>query len=398
VQRLHNLYDHKRSARPATPDFTRRGFSQQPRRRREHELRGRIVTLSEAFDEQGYTLAEKAELLHMSTRTLRQWHYDFRAELTTLTQPLPLLLGRPVLRASVPQRNAVIDLLNELGPATGLPTLRACFPGMLRAELHDLLRRYRRVWRRRYHEAMHILNWQVPGSVWAMDFTEPPAAIDGLFPYVLAVRDLASGRQLLWLPVRAANGQETRFALASLFALHGAPLILKSDNGSPFDAALTLALLYCAGVIPLFSPPYYPRYNGAAEAGIGSLKTRTEHHAARHDRPAQWTCDDVAFAQDEANATARPKGPTGPSPDQSWAARPTITADQRALFHQAVNQHRDQVRLQQGLPLEGPRTCQEERATDRLAIQRALVEHAYLLFSRRRIPLPFRRKKVTELT
>jgi len=35
---------------------------------------------------------------------------------------------------------------------------------------------------------------------------------------------------------------------------------------------------------------------------------------------------------------------------------------------------------------------------DRLAIQRALVEHAYLLFSRRRIPLPFIRKKVTEIT
>jgi hypothetical protein len=83
---------------------------------------------------------------------------------------------------------------------------------------------------------MHILHWQVPGSVWAMDFTEAPAAIDGLFPYVLAVRDLASGRQLLWLPIRAGNGQETRWALASLFALHGAPLILKSDNGSPFDA------------------------------------------------------------------------------------------------------------------------------------------------------------------
>jgi transposase InsO family protein len=393
VQRLQNLCDRER---PPTADFTRRGFRQQPRRRREHELRGRMVTLSEALDEQGFTLVEKAELLHMSARTLRQWHYDCRAEQTTLTQPL--LLGRRVVRASVAQRHAVIELLNELGPATGLPTLRACFPGMLRAELDDLLRRYRRVWRRRYHEAMPILHWQVPGSVWAMDFTEAPAAIDGLFPYLLAVRDLASGRQLLWLPVRAATGEETRWALASLFALHGAPLILKSDNGSPFDAEATRALLDSAAVIPLFSPPYYPKYNGATEAGIGSLKTRTEHHAARHDRPAQWTCADVAYAQAEANATARPKGPTGPTPDESWATRRTLTADERALFQQAVNQHRDAVRLQQGLPPEGPRTCQEERAMDRLAIPRALVEHAYLLFSRRRIPLPFNRKKVTEIT
>ena len=206
VQRLQNLCDRER---PATADFTRRGFSQQPRRRLDHDLRNRIVTLSDAFDEQGYTLAEKADLLRMSARTLRQWHYDLRAAQTLLAQPLPLLLGRPVLRASVPQRNAVIELLNELGPATGLPTLRVCFPHMLRAELEDLLRRYRRVWRRRYHEAMHILHWQVPGSVWAMDFTEVPAAIDGLFPYVLAVRDLASGSQRSWQPLARSRTART---------------------------------------------------------------------------------------------------------------------------------------------------------------------------------------------
>jgi transposase InsO family protein len=268
---------------------------------------------------------------------------------------------------------------------------------MLRAELQDLLRRYRRVWRCRYHQAMHILSWPAPGRVWAMDFTEAPAAIDDLFPSVLAVRDLASGRQLLWLPVPAADGYQTRLALASLFVLHGAPLVLKSDNGSPFDAEATLALVHRAGVIPLFSPPSYPQHNGAIEAGIGSLTTRTEHHAARHDRPGHWTCDDLAAAQAEANATARPQGPTGPTPDQSWAARPTMTAEERIRFHEAVNRQRHEVRLQQGKP-DRPLGHQEERALDRLAIQRALVEHGYLLFSRRRIPLPFRRKKVTEIT
>jgi putative transposase len=396
VQRIHNLCRQS----PSLPAFTsstahafnRRGFRQQERRRLEHELRGRIVNFSESLNHQGYTLVQQADLLQLSARTLRQWHYDFQV------QPIaPLLLGRRVLRAPVQRRNAVIDLLNELGPATGVPTLRACFPDMLRAELEDLLRRYRRVWRRRYHEAMHILSWQVPGRAWAMDFTKAHSAIDGLYPYLLAVRDLASGRQLLWLPVVAADGYETRLALASLFALHGAPLVLKSDNGSPFDAEPTLALVEGAGVIPLFSPPYYPEYNGAIEAGIGSLTTRTEHHAARHDRPGHWTCDDVAAAQAEANATARPHGPTGPTPDQSWAARPTITADERTCFQDAVQRHRHEVRLQQGKPIYGPLGHQEERAMDRLAIQRALVEHGYLLFSRRRIPLPFRRKKVTEI-
>ena len=66
-------------------------------------------------------------------------------------------------------------------------------------------------------------------------------------------------------------------ALLSLFALHGAPLVLKTANGSPFGDSAARRYLHGCGVIPLFSPPHTPRYNGSVEAGIGSLKTRTEH-------------------------------------------------------------------------------------------------------------------------
>jgi transposase InsO family protein len=257
-------------------------------------------------------------------------------------------LGRPTCRSSPGRRNGVIAWLDELGPAIGVPTLQAGFPWMARAELADLLRRYRRLWRRRHHQALHVLHWQAPGSVWAMDFAEAPAAIDGLYDYLLAVRDLASGRQLLWLPLRNANADETSAALASLFALHGAPLVLKTDNGSPFCADATLALLHHAEVIPLFSPPYTPRYNGAIEAGIGSLKTRTEQQASRQGRPGQWTWDDVAAARLEANATARPRGPHGPTPDDAWAARRPLRAAERTLFHALVNRLRQVVRLEEG--------------------------------------------------
>jgi transposase InsO family protein len=387
MRRLHDLCDPQRD-RPRPP--SRRGFGQQPQRRREQALRSRIVTLSLGLEEMGYPLAERAQRLRLSARTLRQWEYDGR-----WPRLQPLLLGRPVQRAPVAQRNAVIELLNTFGPATGLPTLRDCFPDLLPAELQDLLRRYRRVWRRRHHQAMRILHWQIPGAVWAIDFTEAPAPIDGLYPYLLAVRDLASGCQLLWQPLREPNAQATLDALSMLFACQGAPLVLKSDNGSTFTAEVTRALLHRAGVVMLFSPPYWPRYNGGAEAGIGSLKTRTAYHAARHDRPVQWTCDDVAAAQAEANATARPQGPTGPSPEQCWASRRPLTATERTLFQEAVNRHRANVRIQQPSPFEGVWSDQEERAMDRQAIQRALVEHHYLLFSRRCIPLPFRRNKVT---
>jgi transposase InsO family protein len=215
---------------------------------------------------------------------------------------------------------------------------------------------------------------------------------------MLAVRDLASGRQLLWLPVEDPVAGEVAGALASLFAMHGAPLVLKSDNGSPFCAGSTRALLDAFGVIALFSPPRTPRYNGAAEAGIGSLKTRTETHAVRQGRPGWWTWDDVAAAQAEANATARPQGPSGPTPDESWNARRPVLPAERRLFQDSVDRLRTQERTDNPLTPEGPLSPSQEAIVERRAVRRALEERGYLLHSRRRLPLPIRRRKAARIT
>src|SRR5262249_3061484 len=209
----------------------------------------------------GWACHEVANRLRLSPRTLRQWHVDLRQQRLRL-QPL----GRPTCRSSVGQRNDVIALIDELGPRIGVPTLRDCFPRMARAELEDLLKRYRRLWRKRHQQALHVLHWQVPGTLWAMDYTEAPAPLDGLYRYVLAIRDPPSGQQLLAHPVAIATADEALLALQSLLALHGPPLVLKTDNGSPFCAGPTLDFLHQTRVIPLFSPPRTPRYNGAIEA------------------------------------------------------------------------------------------------------------------------------------
>jgi transposase InsO family protein len=153
-----------------------------------------------------------------------------------------------------------------------VPALRACFPALGRAELADLLRRYRRVWRARHRVPLRVLRWSAPVRVWAVDFTGPLPGVEGGRRYVLAVRDLASGRQLLWRPAEAATGDVARGALAGEQARHGAPLVLKSDNGPPFTAAAVREELAGHGVVGLYSPPHWPRYNGAIEAGIGSLR------------------------------------------------------------------------------------------------------------------------------
>ena len=185
--------------------------------------------------------------------------------------------------------------------------------------------------------------------------------------------------------------------LACLFAIHGAPLVLKSDNGPAFIAEQTRTFLESQNVFCLFSPPHTPRYNGAIEAGIGSLKSRTERHAQRHGHPGYWTADDIAFAQAEANATARPQGPRGPNPDDLWAQRSPITLPQRLAFTATVERHRADIQAREGKPKDGPRTDAKERLMDRDAIRRALGEHDLLLFSRRRLPLPINKAKSAEI-
>lgn len=278
-------------------------------------------------------------------------------------------------------------MIDELGPATGLPTLRDCFPSMARAELEDLLRRYRRVWQLRHHHAPRVLRWLTPGAVWAMDYSEAPALIDGLHPYLLSVRDLASGMQLLWLPVERPDADHAIRALRSLFANHGAPLVLKTDNGSPFGADQTQNFLTQSEVKSLFSPPRVPRYNGAAEAGIGSLKTRTERHAERAGHPGLWTLEDVDYALDEANATARPRGDDGPTPEELWLVRHALSRRDREGFMATVTAIIEEIGRRDGLTSVTDLTTAQKRAVDREALRRALVEHGHLLFRRRRLPL-----------
>jgi hypothetical protein len=205
------------------------------------------------------------------------------------------------------------------------------------------------------------------------------------------VLDLASHQQLLWLPVLDLTAATTIEALGMLFVRHGAPLVLKADNGSAFIAEATRDFLSPVGVNLLFSPPHTPRYNGSIEAGIGSLKTRTERHATRAGRPGYWTCDDVAAAESEANANARPQGETGPTPNELWDRRRRITALERGLFQSAVQRQRDQLGPKEDL------SSKEERRMQREAIRRALAEHGILLYSRGRIPLPITNQKAANI-
>jgi transposase InsO family protein len=373
--------------------------AQQPRRRLEQDARRSAVDFYQQTVQGGGTLKTAAEQLWLCPRTLRQWDYDYRSWPVAAAS-----LGRPPVQAETAQRAALLVWLEREGPQVGVPRLRREFPLLARAELADLLHSYRCQWRQEQHRSVRVLHWQVPGRVWAIDFAEPSLLkatcslppIDQRYPYLLAVRDLASGYQLAWLPVEQADAACTQALLARLFAQHGAPLILKSDNGPPFRAEDTKAFVEDAGVFCLFSPPACPGYNGSIEAAIGSLKRRTQQQAERRHHPGMWTSADVEAARTQANA-GHPPRLNGRTPAAVWEARSAISAVERLRFAFTTECQRERARKELGLDVEACLNHWDEGKVDRKAIERALVEHDYLLFTGRRIPLTVRPGKVTSM-
>jgi transposase InsO family protein len=386
VERMETLG--QRRVAPAA--WLRRVALRQHERRREEQLtRGRVAAVGQRIVTDGWLWRDVSHWLHVPPRTLRAWRRPHEESIR--------LLGRPPLRSPRERRNEVIHLLDEVGPHLGIPALREHFPDLARAELTDLLRRYRVVWRERHRQPLRTLHWTTPGRVWAIDFAETPLPIEGNISYLLAVRDLASGMQLLWQPLTAATAEAAAEGLARLFVAHGPPLVLKCDNGSPFISGVVADLLAGHGVAPLFSPPMTPRYNGAIEAGIGSLKERTHAAAARAGHPDNWTWDDLATAQYEANFSSRPCGPDGPCPELIWQARTPIEEPERSLFQSRMQEMLIEAKCREAACESVTSEVWSERAMARLAIRRTLERCGYLTYRRRRIPPSIYRSKVANI-
>ena len=371
------------------PTGRRRGCRwQRDRREAERDVRKHVVSYCRWARRHGMRRSEAARHLGLSGRLVAAWERRWR---TDRLSPHPR--GRPLGRSGVDLRNAVIRTIDMMGPGTGLERLRPLFPGVARRELTDLLDRYRAIYCRRHRPLVHTLQWRRPGAVWAMDYTDPPHPIDGVYEQILLVRDLASGQQLLALPVPRESAWQTTAALTSLFLEHGPPLVVKSDNGSTLRAARVRSPLEASGVLPLVSPPRTPTYNGSCEAGIGQMKTRAHHLAARRGYPGEWTCSDVEGARLMGNQTARPHGLKGPSPDQVWAQRRPLTQDERRDFQERVLA---EWRRDPKSTIDLSEACdtlvwgERPGAAARRAITRALHQLGYLVTRRNPITLPIR--------
>lgn len=261
---------------------------------------------------------------------------------------------------------------------------------MAAGELRELL------WRRRAHDledtgARAVLEWLIPGTVWATDFTrlDPDltsqcSSSEGL---ALVVRDLAAKRVLAVVPAHSENAEVVTRTLSRLIALHGAPLVLKSDNGSGYVAEGTAALCRQHGILTLFSPPGCPEYNGSVEASNAWLKRDLGHLVRRQDEGCELA-DLLEAARTLRNRTGRPWGASRPTPDEVWATRPALCAGtRRALRRQVATECAEEHARLRGVAREAALSHKEEAAIRREVLRRVLVGRGYLVIRRRGISL-----------
>ena len=255
-------------------------------------------------------------------------------------------------------------------------------------ELVDLAAKYRDHHCNGQRVLVHALNWNRPLAVWAMDYTAPPNVIEGVHRTILCVRDLASGNTLAAVPSAHDDAKTTLEVLKALFAEHGPPLCIKSDNGKHFVAEEVRKFLADHRVAHLRSPFYTPTFNGAIESGICSLKIRAHYEAARHDRPGEWTLDDIEGARLRGNELGRPHGRARGTPDEEWARRTPITEADRDEFLALVAKYELEEATHPGYQGGAPRGEDVRLSVGRAAISRALCQLGIVQYRRRLISLP----------
>lgn len=346
-----------------------------PRRRAEARVRRRAVTLVKGAS---VSLHEGGGLLDVRAHTLRGW---VRRKALGMLVARPL--GRPLCGRDPATLGQVRELAREAGPGVSVRYVRERLGWIPRAVVEEEVRSWKKGIRRERRADMQRLRWEGPGRVWSCDWTQPGMPVDGAFKEILAVRDLPSRKTLDSLPCERRSSHLAAQRMEGLFIAQGPPLVMKSDGGAEFKAGPFTDLMVRYGVTPLVSPGYYPQYNGAIEAGIGSLKAHAWYEAAKNGRVGYWTCDDVEAGRMKANETSRPLGPCGPSPDMLWDARPKITRSERRAFLKILKEERRRTVQEHG----AQRTVRERKADERHAVQKALERCGYLTVARRRVSL-----------
>ena len=356
----------------------------QKQQRRELELKRRQTSLHAA--NACASFAEAQSVIGIPARRLRRWRTQ--REQSACAGP-----GRPECIIASELKKLLYEHLERYGANVNF--LWRTYPWLSRRSLEYLTARWRSV--RAYFDRKTRLFWIGPGKVWAMDCLQRPTT--GEENIILNVRDLSSGKVLAARLLRGQCMAEVLRVLRELFSVHGRPLVIKSDNGPEFSGLCVREYLKSQGVVQLFSPAYYPQYNGSCEAGGGGVMCRAGDVADALGRPGELDQDILEAARRLGNAATR-RG--RPSPDAEWSQRSSVTEEERAGYLQVVEREQERARkelqeIAESLKARRPQAENGRRESGkeidvdgksaRIGIERALACAGILQVRRSRFPL-----------
>jgi putative transposase len=137
-------------------------------------------------------------------------------------------------------------------------------------QLHRL--QVRRVVRKRTRRVRpERLQAAYPGHIWAYDFVEDALA-DGTPLRILTVMDEFTREGLALDVALTTSAERVIGVLSALFAQHGAPAHLRSDNGAEFVAIAVQTWLAHCGVQTLYIEKGKPWQNGKEERFNGTVR------------------------------------------------------------------------------------------------------------------------------
>jgi transposase InsO family protein len=390
---------HRDGYQPAVPVHERQTVRQEPRLTARRRTQMAVLALTRVALAHGHQVGDVARELGIGPGTIYTWMRRWRDMEDRLQ---PTVRGAPQYTCTRQERFQVHLVIDLFGTDISVACLVRIFPEIARRELARLLHgRRAQLWRDGGPRvALRTVRWHGVGQVWAMDFTELDAPDALGRRYALVVRDLASRYLLACEPCWSQDQTVVLAVLGRLLIAYDAPLVIKADNGSHFRNAAVEALLLCNGIVPLWSPPYYPRFNGAIEAGIGRWKDRLRIIATRDDHALGVTADHMEGARLQANASG--EASDGEAPATWWDRRHPIPSAWRKTFQQLVREHQQRIETvlrtkarvpQPAVAEDQPDEITWSDAAQRRAVIAALAEAGVVHIRSRRVHQPDSRRR-----
>lgn len=218
----------------------------------------------------GLPLVSLCRGMGIPIRTLRRWNSRRGAHKLLLRPPGPAKTGRfdPVVLTG-----ELVSLSHGAHRTAGMGRLYGKYGDALsRRELAGMAEEVRKEQNDIARRNLFRIEWRVPGIIWAIDGTAFTSESTGK-QEILTVRDMCSKYLLKpmvtqWTPCCGEVSGHT----GELTNTREPPLFMKMDNGGNLVGGEHMDVLAAHRIIPLISPPVYPRYNGSLENAQADVK------------------------------------------------------------------------------------------------------------------------------